>query len=257
MRPTFGNRRLNRHPLITKLELFVNLSTADKEILLQTTRQKQRQVGAHEDIICEGDAPQTINLILSGWAYRYKQLEDGRRQILAYLLPGDICDLNIFLLKTMDHSIGTITPVGIAEVPRETVQELVEGGHRISQALRWSALVAEAIEREWIVNLGQRTALERVGHLFCELFFRLRAVGHTSGNSCELPLTQAELADTVGLSTVHINRTLQELRAQELIMLQGKTLTILDLERLQTLSLFSPAYLHLDREGRELDAAEG
>lgn len=248
---------MNRHPLLTKLELFVSLSAADKEMLLQATRQKQRQLGAHEDIICEGDQPIVVNVILAGWAYRYKQLEDGRRQILAYLLPGDICDMNVFLLKTMDHSLGTITPVTLAEVSPETIQELAQVGRRVGQALRWSTLVAEAIEREWIVSLGQRTALERVGHLFCEIFFRLQAIGHASGYSCELPLTQAELADTVGLSTVHINRTLQELRAQELIMLQGKTLTILDLERLQTLSLFSPTYLHLDRDGRELDAVEG
>ena len=109
-------------------------------------------------------------------------------------------------------------------------------------------MVAEAIEREWIVNLGQRTAVERVGHLFCELFLRLKAITLTDGDSCELPLTQAELAETTGLSTVHINRTLQELRAQNLIILRRRRLTIPDLDRLKRASLFSPNYLHLDAD---------
>jgi len=106
--------------------------------------------------------------------------------------------------------------------------------------------VEEAIAREWIVNVGQRNALERIAHLFCELLYRFRAVGLNQGNSCTLPLTQVELAETLGLSPVHVNRTLQELRRQKLITLEGGTLTIQDLEALKDVSFFNPDYLHLD-----------
>ena len=245
---------LNSHPLVAKLELFVTMSVEDKAAIASVSQQKVRRVGPREDIISEGDVPDHVNLILSGWACRYKQLEDGRRQILGFFLPGDFCDLRIFILKHMDHSIATITPVMLAEIPRDTILELTDNGSRLARAMWWSALVAEAVEREWIVNLGQRTASERMGHLLCELFLRLRAVGLSNGDSCELPLTQSELAETTGLSTVHVNRTLQELRAQGLIILQGKTLSIPDLTRLQRTSLFSANYLHLEREGREYDA---
>ena len=115
-----------------------------------------------------------------------------------------------------------------------------------SRALWWSTLVEEAILREWIVNVGQRNALERMAHLFCELLYRFRAVGLNEGNSCTLPLTQVELAETLGLSSVHVNRTLQELRRQKLITLEGGTLTIQDLDTLKEVSFFNPDYLHLD-----------
>ncbi len=241
-------------PLITKLELFVTLSGDDKAAIDRAVSQKIRHLGPREDLIREGDVPDHVNLIQSGWAYRYKQLEDGRRQILGFFLPGDFCDLRIFILKHMDHSIASLTPVTLAEIPRAQILELTDNGSRLARAMWWSALVCESIEREWIVNLGQRTAIERMGHLLCELFIRQRAVGLTRGDSCDLPLTQSELAETTGLSTVHVNRTLQELRAQGLITLQGKTLKIPDLARLERTSLFTPNYLHLDKEGSEFNA---
>ncbi|GJE44020.1 hypothetical protein AEGHOMDF_3206 [Methylobacterium soli] len=115
-------------------------------------------------------------------------------------------------------------------------------------------LVAAAVQQEWTVNLGQRTGLERIGHLLCELFIRLRGVGLTNGNSCILPVTQMDLGDATGLSNVHVNRVLQEMRISGLVVLKGKHLTVPDLEALQRVSLFNVNYLHLDREGRHLDA---
>jgi CRP-like cAMP-binding protein len=242
--------------LVAKLEQFTRLSAADKRTLDRLAGEKLRRLGAREDIISEGDRPETIKLILSGWACRYKQLKDGRRQILSYFVPGDLCDLQVYLLARMDHSIGTFTPVVFSEISRDTVMAVTSANLRIARALAWSGLVAEAIEREWIVSLGQRSAFERVSHLFCELFIRLRAVGLTAGNSCEWPITQAELGETTGLSSVHVNRTLQELRAANLIVLRGRTLTIPDFDRLQQAAMFSPDYLHLEHEGREFDANE-
>ena len=244
------------NPLVRRLELFTRLSSADKEAIVRASGEHVRLFNAHEDIIREGDRAKDVNLILSGWACRYKLLEDGRRQIIAFFVPGDLCDLNIFILKEMDHSIGTITAVRLAELSRETLETLTLGHPRVTQALWWHTLVTAAIQREWTISLGQRTALERMAHLFCEMFLRLRAVGLTQGNSCELPLTQGELGEATGLSTVHVNRTLQELRALGQIVLRGKTLTIPDLDLLRTTAAFNPNYLHFDREGAHLDANE-
>ena len=127
---------------------------------------------------------------------------------------------------------------------------------RVTEAMWWDTLVSTSIQREWIVNLGQRDAFERVGHLLCELYLRLDGVGLTMGNSCELPLVQTDLADATGLSAVHVNRTLKELRAAGLIVLKGRMLHIPDLAALKAATMFNPNYLHLDHEGRMLDASE-
>ncbi|MFH5923574.1 Crp/Fnr family transcriptional regulator [Roseomonas xinghualingensis] len=242
------------NPLIRKLEKFTKLSSGEMQVLEQVAAEGLRQLGTREDIIREGDRPQALNLILSGWACRYKHLEDGRRQIMAFFLPGDLCDNHVFVLREMDHSVGTLTPVTFAQIPRRRIDEITLSHPRVTQALWWASLVSTAIQREWTVSLGQRDALERMAHLLCELFVRLRVVGLTEENRCELPLTQAELADAMGLSTVHVNRTLQELRAAKLIILKGRTLTIPDLEALQSAAQFNPNYLHLEHEGQHLDA---
>jgi CRP-like cAMP-binding protein len=168
---------------------------------------------------------------------------------MAYFIPGDLCDQRIFILKQMDHCIGTVTPATVATITAETMINLTDRYPRIARALWWSMLVDEAITREWVVNVGQRDAFGRVGHLICEMFVRLRAVGLTEGPSFEFPVTQAELADTTGISTVHANRTRKELRAARLISLEGRTLTILDLGKLAEVSMFNPIYLHLEHEG--------
>lgn len=245
------------NPLVRKLEQFVRLSGEDREVLDRVAGERVRHVGPREDIAHEGERPRVVNLILSGWACRYKQLADGQRQILGFLVPGDLCDLNVYILREMDHSLSTLTPVRLAEVPRSVMEEVTARHPRITQALWWETLVHASTQREWIVNLGQRTAFERLGHLLCETFVRLRAVGLTEGDSCEFPVTQAELADATGLSTVHVNRTIQELRGAGLIVLRGGALTIPDLAALQKATLFNPNYLHLDREGRHLDASDG
>lgn len=243
-------------PLIRKLEQFVRLSPTDRTVLARASSERVRKFEPRADISREGDQPKDVHLILSGWACRYKQLEDGRRQVVSFFLPGDMCDLNVFILKEMDHSIGTITSVAIADLSREFFDEIGAGYPRIATALWWETLVNAAIQREWTMNLGQRTASERMAHLLCEIFFRLRLAGLTQGNSCEFPLTQSDVADATGLSKVHVNRTLQELRAANLVVLKGKILTIPSLERLMDAGLFNANYLHMDHEGRHLDANE-
>lgn len=239
--------------LARKLERYAKLSAQDRQALDRVAREKVRRLRPREDIIREGDRPTHLNLVLDGWACRYKVLEDGRRQIISFFLPGDLCDLNIFILREMDHSIGAITKVTYAEITRDAFDRVAEHP-RVVQSMWWDTLVTAAVQREWTVNLGQRSAIERVAHLLCELFIRLRTVGLTHETLCELPLTQAEIADATGITPVHVNRTLQELRAQGLIVLQGKELTILDLDRLKEVALFNDNYLHLNHEGAHLGA---
>ncbi len=209
---------------------------------------------ARVELVSEGDKPDAIRVFHEGWGGRYRSLEDGRRQMVALFLPGDICELDVLLAAQMDHSISTLTPATVGEIDKSGHDVLMAAHPRVQQALAWERLVSFSIQREWALNLGQRTAFERVGHLLCEIFLRLQIVGHAEPDTCEMPLTQTDLAEATGLSTVHVNRTLQELRARELIVLRDRTLSIPDFERLAQEATFDPTYLHFEREGRHLDA---
>jgi len=233
--------------LIRKLERFVPLSMEDKRILEQATA-KVQQVGAREDFICEGEITNDLHLVLSGFACRYKILRDGQRQIMAYLLPGDFCDLHVTILGSMDHSIGTLTPCTIVSIPRYVMIDLTRRYPAINRALWWATLVDEGTLREWVVNLGRRPADKRMAHLLCELLVRLEMIGLATEGRYELPLKQSELADTLGLSVVHVNRILQQLRRNGLITLKRKVLSIHDVDRLKDFAEFSPNYLHLDQK---------
>lgn len=240
MYPTFSR-------LIRKLEHFAPLPEEERDALASAIT-VIRHYPAHEDLIQEGAPTEGFRVILEGLACRYKVLPDGRRQIIAYFVPGDLCDVRVLLLKRMDHSIGTLGPVEAAFMPHERMLALTERYPRLTRAFWWSTLVEEAIAREWVVNVGLRSAHERTAHLLCEIFVRLRAVGLAQDAQCELPLTQTELADTLALSTVHVNRTLMEMRRAQLVTLQSRTLIIHDWERLQRAGGFDPNYLHLDGE---------
>jgi CRP-like cAMP-binding protein len=243
------------NPLVQKLEQFVRLSDDDKQALNGIARREVRDIRARYDIIHEGARPDALNLILEGWGCRHKMLEDGRRQIIAFLIPGDLCDLNVYILRHMDHSIGAITPVKYAQITREDFDAMTESRPRITQALLWDTLVTGAIQREWTVNLGQRSAFERIAHLVCELFIRLRGIGMTTPDGrCQLPLTQNDVAEATGMTPVHVNRTLQELRARGLLEWKARDLHVPDLDALMSAGLFDVNYLHLEHEGAHLDS---
>jgi CRP-like cAMP-binding protein len=236
--------------LTRKLEAFGFLAEADRD-LLDKVAGGARLVQPRVDLIREGDTPGDVHLILEGFACRYKVLADGTRQIVAYLVPGDFCDLHVFILSAMDHSIATLTRCKVVDIPQYRIFELMNRP-AILRALWWATLVDEAVLREWLVNLGARSAEERVAHLLCELLLRLRTIGLAEGHTYRLPVTQAELADTMGLSSVHINRVLQSLRAKGLIALKGHIITILDVDQLNAFSGFNPNYLHLaEQRGME------
>lgn len=221
------------------------LPDADRALLLSLC-DDIRPIGARRDIIREGERPDHVHLMIEGWSCRYKVLVDGSRQITAFLIPGDFCDTHITLFDQMDHSIGCITDSRVAFVPRGKMLELADQP-RIARALWWANLVDEAVLRSWLVNLGRRDAFERVGHLFCEMYARLRNIGLAQGGAFELPLTQEELADALGLTSVHVNRTLKRLRQEELVTFQRQQIAITDIARLQRLVGFDPNYLHLPR----------
>lgn len=229
--------------LVKKLGAFNELASEEKAALEKVSSRMQR-VEARSDIIREGDPPTDVHLVTSGLACRYKLLDNGRRQIVAYLIPGDFCDLNVFILSRMDHSIAAISPVQMVWLSRDQMLNLLRYPG-ISRAMWLATLVDEATLREWVTNLGQRSAEHRLAHLFCELFLRMKVVGMTDGLEFELPVTQAELGDTLGLSTVHVNRSLQSLKAADLMTFKGKRIIISDMARLKKISGFRDNYLHL------------
>jgi len=231
-------------PVVRRLSAFRQLTESGVAAVEKALQNRILRAGAHEDLISEGDKPDGVRMLLSGWLCRYKTLEDGRRQIVNFVLPGDTCDAHVFLLSAMDHSIGTLTPVVYAELDRVHFDDLVASDRLVAEALWCETLAGNAVQREWAVNLGRRVALERVAHLLCEIFERLRPVGLTDGKSCAFPVTQMDLADATGLSVVHLNRTLQDLRAAGLIVLRDRTLTINDLDALKQAGLFNSNYLH-------------
>jgi CRP-like cAMP-binding protein len=240
--------------LVRKLGAYTRLSRDDEALVMRVATSHLRSLSARVDVATEGEKPEGAQVFLEGWGCRYRSLEDGRRQIMALFLPGDVCDLDILFTEKMDHSIATITPASVGEIRRCEHDELMAASARLQHAFAWERLVSAAIQREWTVNLGQRSAFERMAHLLCEIFLRLRSVGLTRGTECEFPLTQIELGEVTGLSAVHVNRTLQQLRAEELIVLRERTLSIPDLDALMEAALFDPGYLHLGHEGRHLDA---
>jgi CRP-like cAMP-binding protein len=233
-------------PFLRKIEHLAPLTEIERTALVDADL-TIRHVDARTDILIEGQPPDSANLVIDGFACRYKLLPDGRRQIVSYLLPGDFCETTPFLLRNSDHSVASLSRVKLAVWPQPTIQHLTDTHPGITRALWWATFLEESITREWLVSIGQRTALERLAHLICEIYFRLDSVGRTNGGSFEMPITQAELADTLGLSVVHVNRTLQEMRRDGLVRLSGKILSILDLPMLQTISMFNPSYLNLGK----------
>jgi CRP-like cAMP-binding protein len=245
------------NPFLHRLENYTRLSQSDRDSALRLWSERRQGFRAKDDVVREGEEPRFVRLVTDGWACRYKYLEDGRRQVLGLFMPGDICDLNVFVLREMDHFIGAVTPLTVAQISREVFEEVTLAHPRLLQALWWDALVSSAIQREWLVNLGQRSAYERITHLLCETYLRMRAAGLARGPSCEFPLTQTVIADISGLSTVHVSRTFQTVRDEGLMEIRDKVLTIHDLAAAMSACQFNPGYLHLDREGRHLDANDG
>ena len=240
--------------LVRRLSHLVRLSDDDHDALVQVTS-RERVVGPNTELFAQGEVADWAVVVLDGFACRYAQRRNGRRQIVSYLLPGDMCDPDVVFLTPMHEAVGTLTTCRIAQVDREALVDVIAQHPRLARAFRLSKVVEEAIMREWLVSLGCRSAIERMAHFFCEILVRLQVVGFANQDSCDLPLTQAVLADTLGLSAVHVNRTLQVLRQKGLVDLSGKRLRVTNLAGLRGLCEFSADYLYPGATGPDAPAA--
>lgn len=232
--------------LFRRLSTLADLDSDDRSRIAELCK-NIRNVPRKSHITKEGDRPEYVHVMLSGWAARYKTLRDGSRQIVDFVIPGDFCDLHVALLSAMDHGMVALTPCTVARIGEDEIAKLTSENNRIVRAMWWSTLVDQGILREWVLNVGRRDAYERLSHLLCELHFRMKRAGLVHDDQLALPLTQEELADATGLTSVHVNRTLQRLRSEKLIEIGGGKLTLLDASALQEAAGFNPAYLHLRR----------
>lgn len=224
--------------------------TAEEETAICDAVAEVREYRADVTAIRQGQELNESTLLLDGWMARTKDLADGQRQISELQVPGDFTDLHGFTLKRLDHNIVTLTNVRLAVFPHDRVRGMLERFPHLARVYWFSTNLDAAIHREWTVSLGRRPALARMAHLFCELQVRLDIVGLTQDHSYEFPLTQQELSECLGLTAVHVNRTLQELRKRKLIEVEGRRARILDVEALQRVAEFDPAYLYLERRPR-------
>ncbi|HEX7947205.1 MAG TPA: Crp/Fnr family transcriptional regulator [Phenylobacterium sp.] len=234
-------RRLQRRdPAITDAERQALVAAVSHEI----------EVEADQDIVRQQQMADSAHLLMSGWACRYTTLGGGRRRIQSLCLGGDFIDLQAFTLKRMDHSAVALTPCRLAVIPHARLREISETMPHLTRLLWLLTVVDAAINRQWLLGAGQRSALERLAHLLCEVFTRLEVGDLNDGQSFQLPLTQAELGDTLGISLVHANRVVGELRSRGLVSWRGEQVTILDWPALTKLAEFDPAYLELERRDR-------
>lgn len=228
---------------VEKLRGFAPVSDTDAQLLHKLSR-NSRDVPASHDLIREGTEPGPIIVVLSGWACRYKLLPDGSRQIIAFMMPGDFCDIHAGILAEMDHSIATLTPATIALIPRAELEAVLEERPSLGKAFWWTQLVDEGVLRATIVSMGRRTSTERIAHLLCELYFRMLHMGLANRNSCIMPFSQIVLADAVGLTPIHTNRVIKKLRSAGAMEIGPGTIAIANIAHLAEIAGFDDNYLH-------------
>lgn len=228
--------------LTANLQLHGALS-ADDVRAVESLVVSTRATAGGEDLVVEGDAPAQCRVLLDGQAFRHRTLPDGRRQIMSFHIPGDVCDLQGLFLG-MDHNVTALTAGEVGLIPHAKLAEAMEAHPRVARAFWRSSLVEAAIFREWMVGMGRRSAYGRIAHLFCEIVVRMRAAGFVHQNRCAFPITQQHLSDSLGLSAVHTNRTLQALRGEGLLSFQGGELVVLDWPGLKAAGEFDAGYLH-------------
>lgn len=230
--------------LIRKLSQYGPLS-AEEQAALSALPMRLRDYPRGGVVVQQGSRPDESCVLLEGLAFRYKLLADGARQIVSLQVPGDFVDLHSFVLKPIDHAVAAASSVQVAFVAHHAIEALLDRHPRLARPLMWDMALDAAITREWLSIMGRRSAYEQVAHLFCELYFRMEWAGQLEDHGFGLDLTQAELGDACGLSTVHINRSLQALRKDGLIVLENHHLTVPDIDALVKVAGFDPAYLHL------------
>ena len=229
---------------VRHLALIGELSEADKAALM-TLQGEIRDIRRGEDLLTVGDRPRESVCVISGMLHRYKTTPEGKRQIHSFYLPGDTPCLETVPIDVMDNSLAATAPSRVGIVPHPELFRVMSERPQVLHLLWRETLVQAAVFREWLTRNSQLLAHGQMAHFFCEIMVRARAHGIARGDSCELPITQEDLGDALGMSTVHVNRTLMVLRAGGLVEFQGGVLTVPDLERLMDMAEFDPTYLHL------------
>lgn len=230
--------------LVNKLGRSVLLDTEDAKALLALPHQV-RGFTKHQYVVRERDRATTCGVMLTGFAIRHKIVADGARQIVAIQMAGDVVDLQNSILGVADHSVQMLTSGDVAIIPREALQQLAFDRPRVALAMWRDTLVDGSISREWIANVGRRDSVTRLAHVLCEFALRLEVAGLGEQSSYELPMTQEELGDVLGLTSVHVNRTLKELEARGLIKRTTRDVVINDWDELAVVGDFDATYLHL------------
>lgn len=230
--------------LIAKLESVYEL-VEDERCALRELPIFPARLRSHQDIVRQGERPMRSCILLEGFTCWYSILSEGGRQITSVSVPGDIPDIQSLHLGVLDSSLLTLTECMVGFVDHDALRRLCIQHPNLGSAFWKTTLIESAVFRQWVTNVGGRSAYKRVAHLLCEIMIRMKAIGMATNNSCEFPITQAELGDATGLSNVHINRTLQQLRSDHLISLKDRTLYVHNWQALQDAGDFDPGYLHL------------
>jgi CRP-like cAMP-binding protein len=230
--------------LITRLRAIALLSETEANLIASLPVTLQNVPAGH-DIIRDGEVSQRCCLLVDGYLYRHKSEAQGKRQILSFHVPGDVPDLYSLHLKPMDHNLTSLGPAVVGFIPHHPLQDILARSPALTGVLWRETLVDASIFREWMVSLGKKDALARIAHLLCELLMRLRAVGLARDGRFTFPASQLDIADATGMTPVHANRMIQQLRAQSLLQWDGADVAILDLEGLRRVADFDDSYLHL------------
>jgi CRP-like cAMP-binding protein len=236
-------------PLLLKLRAR-DIVNQEEEEVLRASVAEIREHPPGRPIVRLGTSLSASTLLIDGIVCRYKDLADGQRQIMDLHVAGDFVDLHGFLLKRIDHNVGPLTAVRVASIPHDALRGITETHPHLGRMLWFSTLLDAAIHREKILSVGRRSAVARIAHIFCELFVRLRLVGLADEGGYRLPITQADIADATGLTSVHVNRMLKKLRDDKMLTFRGGQVTMANWEGLQRVAEFDPTYLHLERRPR-------
>jgi CRP-like cAMP-binding protein len=236
-------------PMVRGLERLAPLDAGDREALLSLPF-SLRAMRAAAHLVRDGDPTDHCCLLVTGFAFRHKITGHGARQIISIHMPSEFVDLQNIFLNVSDHSVQTLTESEVAFIPRGVLGDLAMSSPAIGRALWMQTLIDASIFREWVVNVGRRDSRARVAHILCEFSIRLEAKGLASGHRYELPMTQEQLADAVGLTSVHVNRVLKQLGEDGLISRDKRSIVIEDWNRLSDVGDFTERYLHHDVPGR-------
>lgn len=229
--------------LVNKLARLGNIDERDREAIDSLPARAAQYRSSHH-LVREGDIPSECCLLIDGYACRHKVTGAGDRQIVSFHLPGDLLDIQHLQLERADHNVETITTAVVAWIPAESLRQLIHRRPHVGDAIWRDALIDASIFREWVLNVGRRDAKQRIAHMLCEFAARREAAGLGSPERFDLPMTQEHIADATGLTPIHVNRMLQALGSEGVIVRDKRAIHIADWPRMRRVADFDPAYLH-------------